>query len=67
MKQVGKITEFDGFSGALINREGVKYIFSNDDLISTDLKVNDIVVFESELYKTVEVEINIARFVKKKQ
>lgn len=67
MKQVGKITEFDGFSGVLINREGVKYIFSNDDLISTDLKVNDIVVFESELYKTVEVEINIARFVKKKQ
>lgn len=65
MKQVGKIIEFDGFSGTLINKEGIKHVFSNADLISTDLKVNDLVTFESELYKTVEVEVNIARFVKK--
>ena len=66
MKQIGKIIECDGFSGSLINEEGVKHIFSNEDLITKDLKVNDIVIFESELYKTVEIEINIARFVNKK-
>ena len=65
MKTIGKIVEFDGFSGALIDREKTRHIFSNNDLLTKDLQVGDIVIFESELYKTVEVEIYIARFVKK--
>ena len=65
MKQIGKIIEFDGYSGTLINKEGVKHIFSHSDLFCDTLKVDDLVVFESELYKTVEVELNIARFIKK--
>lgn len=65
MKKIGKIIEFDGFSGQLIDKEGNKHIFSNDDIISKDLKLNDIVTFDSELFKTIEVEVNVAKFVKK--
>jgi len=64
-KIIGKIIEFDGFSGTVIDSDKTRYIFSNDDLLSKDIKVNDIVTFEGESFKTVEVEINIARFVKK--
>ena len=65
MKQIGKIIEFDGFSGILINNDGIKHIFTNDDLLTNEIKPNDIVLFESELYKTIEIEIYIARFIKK--
>jgi hypothetical protein len=65
MKQIGKVIEFDGFSGALVSKDGIKHIFSNSDLTSKDLKINDLVTFDSELYKTIEIELYIARYVKK--
>ena len=66
MKKTGKIIEFDGFSGAIVDKEGIKYIFSNNDLLENSLKINDIVCFEGELFQTVDVKIYIARFVRKK-
>lgn len=64
-KQIGKIVEFDGFSGILIDKNNTKHIFSNDDLITKKLNKDDLVSFESELFKTIDNEIFIARFVKK--
>lgn len=64
-KQIGKIVEFDGFSGILIDKSNNKHIFSNDDIVTKDLTKNDIVSFESELFKTIDNKIYIARFVKK--
>ena len=66
MKKTGKIIEIDGFSGAIVDKEGIKYIFSNNDLLENSLKINDIVCFEGELFQTVDVKIYIARFVRKK-
>ena len=65
MRIKGKIIEFDGLGGALIDKNNVRHIFSNDDLIEKNIKVNDIVYFESELLKTVDVKIYIARFISK--
>ena len=64
-KVIGKIIEFDGMSGTLVDRDRNEYIFTYGDLESKDLKVGDIVVFEKEVYKTIDVEINLARFIKK--
>lgn len=67
-KRMGKIIEFDGFSGQLIDlKENKKHIFSNDDLITKELKVNDLVSYESETYSTIDNTFYVARFVKKVQ
>ena len=64
-KVIGKIIEFDGMSGTLVDRDKNEYIFTHGDLENKDLKVGDIVVFEKELFKTIDVQLNLARFIKK--
>ena len=64
-KVIGKIIEYNGVNGVVIDKENTKYIFTSKDLVSKDIKVSDIVFFEKELFKTVEVEINLARFIEK--
>ena len=63
-KAIGKILEFDGYSATLVDREGREYMVPNHEILGK-VEVNDIVTFEADVYKTVDVEINIARFVKK--
>ena len=66
LKKVGKIKNYDGFSGTIVDNEGVNYILLKDDLLD-DVKVGDLVVFESEVYETIEIRENMARFVRKKK
>ena len=61
----GKIIRFDGFSGSLTDDNNIVYIFSNDDLISDNLKINDFVSFEPEKFTTIDNTFYVARFVKK--
>lgn len=65
MKIIGKIKEFDGYSGTIIDRDNNSYILIKNELIDKDLKQGDIVTFEPEVFKTVEIEENIARFVRR--
>lgn len=66
MRKIGKIVEFDGYSGELIDKEGIRHVFTKDDLMSKSINVEDIVYFDSQLFKTVEVEMFLAKFIKKK-
>ena len=65
MKSIGKIIDFNGYNGSLIDNDKQEHIFTSDDLISKEIKKNDIVSFDSELFKTVDIELYIARFIKK--
>ena len=64
-KSMGKIIEFDGFSGVLIDKEKHNHIFSREELLTKDIKVGELVSFESEIFTTVDNKIYIARFVKR--
>ena len=64
MKKYGKVMEYNGVYGNIKGIDGVNYKLLDKNIVDTDLKVNDDVQFENEFYKTSEVEINIARFVK---
>lgn len=64
MQSVGKIIEFDGYHGTLIDENNNEHIFSKDDLITKEVNIHDIVSFESEIFKTVDIELHIARFVR---
>lgn len=65
-KVIGKVIEYNGVNGFIVDRDNTRYIFTSKDLVDKDIKVNDVVVFEKELFKTVEVEINLARFITRK-
>lgn len=64
-KVIGKVVDYNGVNGFIVDKGNTRYIFTNKDLVSKDVKVNDIVAFESELFKTVEVELHLARFIEK--
>lgn len=66
MRKIGKIVDFDGYSGELVDKEGTRHVFTKDDLMSEGVNVEDIVYFDSQLFKTVEVEMFLAKFIKKK-
>ena len=62
-KIMGKIIEYDGNSGIVIDKNNIKHIFTKEEVYSS-IKVNDLVTFESEIFSTVENKIYIARFIK---
>ena len=62
---IGKIADYNGVSGIIIDKEKVKYVFTSKDLLDKEINTGDIVSFEPELYKTVEIKINLARFISK--
>ena len=66
MRKIGKIVEFDGCSGELVDKDGKIHVFTKDDLTGGTVETGDVVQFDSELFKTVEIEMLVARFVKKK-
>ena len=65
MKKEGKIIKFDVFCGTILDNENKEYFMPNEEIMSDKLKVNDKVTFEPDVYKTIDVEIKLARFVKK--
>lgn len=64
MKKYGKIIDYNGVFGNIKGIDGSDYILLDKNLIDTDVSVLDNVEFESESYKTPEVEVQMAMFVK---
>ena len=63
MNNIGKVIEYDGFNG-IIESNGIKYIFNKNNVLN-DIKIGDIVKFNSEIYKSVEIIKYVATFVEK--
>ena len=64
MKKYGKIVEYNGVYGNIKGIDGVDYQLLDKNIIDKDIKVSDYVEFESDFFKTPEVEVNVAKFVK---
>jgi len=62
MKKYGKIIEYDGETGNIKGIDGEDYVLLAQNTIDKNLKTSDNVEFEPELYETVELKMNIARF-----
>lgn len=65
MKNYGKVTEYNGFYGKIKDNLGNDYVLLKKNLVDKQIKENDIVIFEEEKIQTPELEMNVARFVKK--
>lgn len=65
MKKYGKVLVYDGYVGNIIDKDGIKYIFTNRDLKDKNIVEGDFVSFIYEVYETVEIKENVARFVSK--
>ncbi len=65
MKAYGKIVEYDGYNGTIVDNKGNKFILMSKEVVNDTLEVGDYVSFKPEVFKTVEVKENIARFVTK--
>ena len=63
--KIGKIIDYTGSSGFIIDNNGCKYIVSSINILYDNPKNGDLVSFNIEKFKTVEVEEFIATFVKK--
>ena len=61
----GKIVEFDGNTGSIIDLNGDNYLLLSHELKDKKLNLNDYVIFKAEEFKTPEINENVARFVKK--
>ena len=65
MKNIGKIIDYNGSSGLIVDNNGEKYILSKNNILYSNPKNNDLVVFNVEIFKTIEIEEKIATFVSK--
>lgn len=65
MIKSGILVEYDDNIGIIKDNENVEYIVLKKDIICDDLKINDLVKFESEVVITSEEDKNIARFINK--
>jgi hypothetical protein len=64
MKNYGKIIDYNGVYGHIKGIDGIDYILLDKNLVDGEVNVQDNVEFESEVYKTQEVEVQMAMFVK---
>ena len=62
---IGKIIDYTGSSGFIIDNNGNKFIVSSNNILYSNPKNGDLVSFKIEIFKTVEIEEKIAVFVKK--
>jgi hypothetical protein len=62
---IGKIIDYTGSSGFIIDNNGNKFIVSSNNILYSNPKCGDLVSFKIEIFKTVEIEEKIAVFVKK--
>ena len=63
MKNIGKIINYNGSSGLIIDNNGEKYILSKNNILYSNPQNGDVVTFRVEKFKTIEIEENIATFV----
>ena len=60
MMKYGKILDFNGSSGRIIDENGNKYILSYQNILYDNAKIGDLVKFKIETFKTPEIEKKIA-------
>ena len=65
MKHIGKIINYNGSNGEVIDKTGKKYILSKNNCIYPNPQNGDLVVFKEEIFETVEVKEILATFVSK--
>lgn len=64
MIKYGKVLDYDGSIGKIIDNTGTIYLFTKKDLTEEILK-DDFVEFKEEMFITPEIEERVARFIKK--
>ena len=64
MRKIGKVLAYDEKTGKIVDDKLKTYIFTSEDILG-DVKVNDVVFFSPEVYRTIEVTENVAKFVEK--
>lgn len=64
MKNYGKVTKYNGIYGNIKGVDGVDYKLLDKNIVDKNIELSDYVEFEKETFKTPEIEINIATFVK---
>ena len=65
MIKSGILVVYDDNIGIIKDKDNVEYIVLKKDIMCDDLKINDLVKFESEVVITSEEDKNIARFINK--
>jgi hypothetical protein len=65
MKNYGKVTVYNGLFGKIKGVDGLDYVLLDKNLVDNGVRVLDNVEFESEVFQTLEVELQMARFVKR--
>ena len=65
MKNFGKVINYDGVYGKIKSIDDKEYILLDKNLIDKDIKESDNVQFESEKFQSIEVDVNVARLVRK--
>jgi len=64
MRKIGKVLAYDEKTGKIVDDKLKTYIFTSEDILG-DVKVNDVALFSPEVYRTIEVTENVAKFVEK--
>lgn len=66
MKELGRVIEYNGHYGRIINQDGKEYILLDKDIMDNNIiQTNDDVSYVPEKYVDSDIDENIARFVKK--
>lgn len=65
IKTIGKIANYKAGSGLIIDSNGIQYIVTKQNIMYPNPKNGDLVSFNIEKFKTVEIDVNLATFVKK--
>lgn len=66
MKEIGKVIEYNGNYGVIVNQDGKRYILLDKDIMDDNIiQPNDDVSYVPEKYTDEEIDENLARFVKK--
>ena len=65
MKTYGKVIEYDGYNGYIKGIDGNEYLLMESEIVGNELKSDDNVSFEPDVFETPEYKENVARFVRK--
>ena len=66
MKVIGKVFEYNGYTGYILSNDGKEYLLLKHEIINDNkLQKSDEVVFVAEEYKNSLYKKDIARFIRK--
>ena len=63
MRMSGKVISFDGYVGLIMGIDNEEYMILKNEIVD-NIKINDMVIFEPEVYEDLELKKRIARFIK---